>query len=82
MHGGLPGLARGQEGIRELFAHFHNIEQKWTIEDVIAEGDKVVTRATNTCTQDSFLGINAAGATQHFTAIFIHKIVDGKIDEN
>jgi predicted ester cyclase len=81
MHGGLPGLPQGPDGIKELFAHFNNIEQKWTIEDVIAEGDKVVVRATNTCTQDSFFGINAAGITQTFTAMFIHKIVDGKIHE-
>jgi predicted SnoaL-like aldol condensation-catalyzing enzyme len=81
MHGGLPGLPQGPDGIRVLFAHFNNIEQKWTIDDVIADNDKVVVRATNTCIQDSFFGIDASGITQTFTAMFIHKIVDGKIDE-
>jgi predicted ester cyclase len=81
MHGGLPNLPHGHDGVRELFKHFGQIEQKWSIEDVIAEEDKVVVRGVNTCVQDSFLGIEAAGVTQRFTAMFIHRIVDGKIDE-
>lgn len=81
MHGGLPGLPEGPEGIRVLFAHFDHIEQEWTIEDVIAEDDKVVVRGVNTCTQDSFLGFPAKGITQQFTATFIHRIVEGRIDE-
>jgi predicted ester cyclase len=81
MHGGLPGLPQGPEGIKELFKHFGQIEQEWSIEDVIAEGDKVVVRAVNSCKQDSFFGIDASQVTQKFTAMFIHKIVDGKIDQ-
>ena len=57
MHGGPPKLLPGPDGVRELFRTFGSIEQKWTIEDVIAEGDKVVVRATNTCVQESFLRI-------------------------
>ena len=81
MHGGPPGLPPGPEGIRELFRTFGPIEQKWTIEDVIAEGDKVAVRATNTCLQESFLGIPGHGRWQTFTATFIHWIADGKILE-
>ncbi|BAY41822.1 hypothetical protein NIES2111_62180 (plasmid) [Nostoc sp. NIES-2111] len=81
MHGGLPGLSPGPDGVRQLFASFGEIEQTWTIEDIIAEGDKVVVRAINTCTQDSFLGIPAHGRQQTFTATFIHRLVDGKIAE-
>lgn len=81
MHGGLPGLSPGSDGVRQLFASFGDIDQKWTIEDVIAEADKVVVRATNTCTQESFFGIPARGRQQTFTATFIHRIVDGKITE-
>ena len=81
MHGGPPNLPKGVEGIKTLFIHLSTVKQKWTIEDVIAEGNKVVTRATNTCVQDSFFGINAAGITQKFTAMFIHRITDGKIEE-
>ncbi|MEH1966863.1 ester cyclase [Nostoc sp.] len=81
MHGGLPGLPLGPNGVRKLFGSFGPIEQKWTIEDVIAEGDKVVVRATNTCIQESFLGIPGRGHQQIFTATFIHYIADGKIIE-
>lgn len=81
MHGGPPNLSPGAGGIRELFATFGTIEQQWIIEDVIAEADKVVVRATNHCVQESFLGIPAQDRPQRFTATFIHQIVDGKIVE-
>ncbi|MDV2998821.1 MAG: hypothetical protein N5P05_000427 [Chroococcopsis gigantea SAG 12.99] len=79
MHGGPPNLSLGPDGIRELFSTFGAIDQQWTIEDVIAEADKVVVRATNTCVQENFLGIPAHGRHQTFTATFIHQITDGKI---
>ena len=81
MHGGPPGLPAGPDGVRELFQNIGLIDQTWTIEDVIAEGDKVVVRATNTCVQESFLGIPGRGQRQTFTATFIHWIADGKIVE-
>lgn len=81
MHGGPPGLSLGSDGIRELFATFGTIEQEWTIEDIIAEEDKVVVRATNTCFQENFFGVPAYGKRQKFTAIFIHQIANGKIVE-
>ena len=81
MHGGPPELSSGPDGVRELFRQIGSIDQKWTIEDVIAEGDKVVVRATNTCVQESFLGIPGRGRRQTFTATFIHWIADGKIIE-
>ena len=81
MHGGAPGLPLGPDGVRELFRAIGLIDQKWTIEDVIAEGDKVVVRATNNCVQESFLGIPGRGQRQTFAATFIHWIVDGKIIE-
>jgi len=55
MDGGPPHLPVGPDGIRALFATFGEITQTWQVEDVIAEGDKVVVRATNRCVQDSFL---------------------------
>lgn len=81
MHGGPPKLSPGRDGIRELFQTIGPIEQKWTVEDIIAEGDKVVVRATNTCVQESFFGVPGRGIKQTFSAIFIHSIVDGKITE-
>ncbi|MEO6719353.1 MAG: ester cyclase [Ferruginibacter sp.] len=79
MYGGLPGLPSGPEGIRTLFHHFGNIAQLWEINDVVAEGNKVVIRATNTCVQDNFLGIPSYGRPQVFTAMFIHLVENGKL---
>ena len=81
MRGGPPNLPAGPTGVRTLFGSFGNIEQRWEIEDVIAEGDKVVVRATNTCVMDSFFGIDGAGKQQVFTATFIHRIADGLIQQ-
>jgi len=78
---GVASIPLGQEGIRKLFASFGKIEQTWTIKDVIAEGEKVVVRATNNCKQEIFLGVPSYGRPQTFTATFIHHIVDGKIVE-
>ena len=80
MEGGPPGLPAGRAGIRALFDHIGPIDQTWTIDDVIAEGDKVVVRATNICVQESFLGISGRGIRQVFTATFTMQIVDGKVD--
>ena len=81
MHGGPPALPPGPDGIPEPFRTIGPIDQEWAIDDEIAEGDKVVVRATNTCVQESFLGIPGRGRRQTFTATFIHRIADGKILE-
>jgi hypothetical protein len=79
MVGGPPDLPAGEAGIRQLFDSFGRIQQKWVVDDLIAEEHKVVVRATCTVEQDSFLGVPAAGRQQVFTATFIHDIVDGLI---
>jgi len=79
MVGGPPDLPSGHEGIRMLFEHIGDIDQTWTIEDVIAENDKVVVRATNTCVQESFFGVPGAGITQVFSATFILHFADGLV---
>src|SRR5688572_25286360 len=79
MQGGPPGLPAGAEGVRALFRSIGPVRQTWTVDDVIVEGDRVVIRATNTCEQDSFLGIPAAGVRQVFTATFVLWIVDGLV---
>jgi hypothetical protein len=79
MHGGPPHLPRGAAGVRELFRTIGEVRQKWIIEDTIAEGNKVVVRATNLCEQESFFGVPGKGIVQKFTATFTHLIVGGKI---
>jgi len=56
LHGGPPELAEGHDGVRALFGHIGPIEQKWSIDDVIAEGDRVVVRATNSAGLDRACG--------------------------
>ena len=52
-----------------------------TIEDVIAEGDKVVIRCmvTGTHTDGDYMGIAPTGKQFKMSAIIISRIVDGKI---
>ena len=80
MHGGSPALSRGAEGVRDLFRTIGEVEQTWTILDIIAEDDKVVVRAANTCVQESFFGVPGRGVVQKFSAMFIHKISGGRIE--
>lgn len=81
MHGGPPNLTAGPEGVRVLFAGFGKIEQRWTVEDVVAEGDRVVVRATNRCLQDSFFGIDARGRWQTFGSTFTFRVENGLVQE-
>ena len=81
MRGGPPKLSPGPDGVRELFATMGQVQQEWTIEEVIAEGDLVVVRAINRCTQDSFFGIPGQGREQVFSAMFMFRIVDGIVQE-
>jgi hypothetical protein len=81
MHGGPPNLPAGPEGLRILFGTFGEIKQTWTIEDVIAEGNKVVVRATNRCLQESFFGIPSHGRWQSFSSTFTFRVEDGRVQE-
>jgi hypothetical protein len=81
LHGGPPNLPSGPEGIRALFQTIGPVEQTWTIEDVIAEGDRVVVRAINSCVQGSFFGIDGRGKRQVFSATFIFRIAGGLVQE-
>jgi len=71
-----PQLAR----MRALRSAFPDL--RTTIEDQIAEGDKVVTRVTFRGThQGEFRGIAATGRPVEYSGIAIDRIADGKIVE-
>ena len=54
-----------------------------TIDDVIAEGDKVAFRATTKGThQGEFMGIAATGKPITWTALVLQRVVSGKIQES
>lgn len=81
-HTPFPGLPPDREGVRQsigmLREAFPNLEI--TIEDLIAEGDKVVSRQTLRGThQGEFMGIPPTGKQATWTGILIFRIADGKI---
>jgi steroid delta-isomerase-like uncharacterized protein len=70
-------LPAAMQAIRGAFP-----DSRVTIEDQIAEGDKVVTRVTFTGThQGEFMGIAATGKQVKYSGIAIDRIVDGKVVE-
>lgn len=79
-----PELPPGPAGVKiwyntavSAFPDFHI-----TLEDVIAEGDRVVTRFTFSGThQGEFMGIPATGKQFSITGIAIARIADGKLVE-
>jgi len=63
-----------------LFAGFPDAQ--WTIEDQIAEGDRVVTRWMSTGTHTgTFMGISPTGRQLRISGICIDRIAGGKIVE-
>ncbi len=77
-----PGQEQGREGLKEvlgmLFAAFP--DQHWTIEELIAEGDKVVNRFTWHGThRGEFMGIPPTGRQVEVKGVVIDRIVQGKI---
>lgn len=83
-----PGASfavEGPEGVKRLVSMLRAQmpDLHIIIEDVIAEGDKVVTRYTNTTTDTSgFNGSAPTGKQSKVTAIQIFHMVDGKIVES
>jgi steroid delta-isomerase-like uncharacterized protein len=71
------GPKRAVTTFREAFPDIH-----FSIEDLITEDDKVVTRWTASGTHDGeFLGIPATGKKIQLGGIYIYRIADGKIVE-
>lgn len=83
-HDPLPGQADGREGLRQRVEMLrHAFQAYFTIEDIIAEGDKVVVRWTQRGTQVAeFLGMPATGKSFTIAGIDIHRLQDGKLAEH
>lgn len=79
---GLPnGLAGFKAYVTRLRGAFPDL--RFTVEDVVAEGETVVVRATarGTMTGD-FLEMKATGKTATWTEIHIGRLADGKVVEH
>ena len=83
-HASAPGSPPGADGARAwlsmLFTGFPDMQA--TIEDVIAEGDKIVGRKLWSGTHDGpFMGRQPTGKKIRFEGIVIWRIEDGKLAE-
>jgi serine phosphatase RsbU (regulator of sigma subunit)/predicted ester cyclase len=76
--GDREGYKRSTAEVRASWSHL-----RLTIEDQIAEEDKVLSRATLRGVHDrgEFLGLAPTGEEWAITAMFVHRIVGGKIAE-
>jgi len=83
--GSLPGLPTGPEGTKQLVTMYRNAfpDVHFTIDEQIAEGDKVMTRWTAHGThQGELAGIPATGNLSTVTGIAVDRLVNGKIAES
>jgi steroid delta-isomerase-like uncharacterized protein len=81
----LPGQRQGREGLKEVLgmmrAAFPDIH--WAVEEMVAEGDKVVTRFTWTGTHRGiFLGIPATGKSVSVKGVVIDQLEGGKMSNS
>ena len=80
-----PGFTPDLEGLKQAFAYFlaAGPDGYHIAEDMIAEGDKVMTRLSAYGTQTGELfGIPPTGKRVRMTGIAVHRIANGKIVEH
>ena len=81
-HSPPPGISPDRQGVKQFARARASAfsDSRFTIEDQIAEDDKVVTRFTSRHTHTGvFMSIPATGKEVTITGIMIHRVVDGKI---
>lgn len=79
-----PFEATGTQALKEVFARLYRAfpDLHITVEDLIAEGDKVVERDTVTGThQGEYMGLPPTGKSVAYNEIFIMRFVNGRIAE-
>jgi hypothetical protein len=80
----LPVEATGAQALKEVFARLHRAfpDLHVTVEDLIAEGDKVAGRNSVTGThQGEYMGLSATGKSVTYNEIFIFRFAGGRIAE-
>jgi steroid delta-isomerase-like uncharacterized protein len=84
-HDALPGQAPGLEGAKQKWAMYFAAmaDMRFRIEEMVAEGDKVVVRWTGEGTQQGeLLGIPPTGKSIRIGGISIYRLAEGKITED
>jgi steroid delta-isomerase-like uncharacterized protein len=80
----LPIETTGAQALKEVFARLHRAfpDLHVTVEDLIAEGDKVVGRNSVTGThRGEYMGLPPTGKSVTYDEIFIFRFVNGRIAE-
>jgi steroid delta-isomerase-like uncharacterized protein len=83
-HDPLPGQREGREGLKDRVSMLADgLAPTFTIEDIIAEGDRVVVRWTNSARHvGNFLGIPPTGRSCAIAGIDIYRLEDGRLAEH
>jgi steroid delta-isomerase-like uncharacterized protein len=81
----LPGQAQGREGLKEVIRQMRIAfpDIRWTVDEMLAEGDKVFTRFTWSGTHaGAFLGVPASGRRITVKGMVIDRLVAGKMADS
>ena len=83
-HDPLPGQGTGRDGVVDRFSMIvRGLSPRFTIEDVVAEGDKVVVRWTNAGTHiGDFAGVPATGRPFTIGGIDVYRVAEGRLCEH
>ncbi len=79
-----PGMPAGIEGERQVFSRYTTAfpDTHFMVEDLIAEGDKVVARLSVSATQHgAYMSLPPTGKHVRFTGIDIIRLAGGKLVE-
>ena len=83
-HHPAPGMPPDKEGVKQFIVTMHNTfsDYKWNVEDLIAEGDKVVYRFNMQGTDTGgLMGMPPTGRKVVAEAIGIQRFANGKVVE-
>ena len=84
-HTNPPGMQHGLEGHKAIVRLFRAVfpDLEWRIDDLIAEGDKVVARTTMRGThRGEFFGLPPTGRFVEMQGVHIMRIADGRVIEH
>jgi steroid delta-isomerase-like uncharacterized protein len=81
----LPGQQQGMEGLKAVIHALRSAfpDMHWVVDEMVAEGQKVVTRFVWTGTHRGvFLGIPATGRSVEVKGVVIDRLEDGKMADS
>jgi steroid delta-isomerase-like uncharacterized protein len=81
----LPGQEQGREGLKAVIHALRSAfpDMHWVVKEMVAEGDKVVTRFVWTGTHHGvFLGIPATGKSVEVKGVVIDRLENGRMADS